>query len=121
MNQESVNEAQAQAQIEQDQRCGVLKMYLFENKYVWESKPTYMLFSTRIACDNWPEATFIREMDVPYEIPASFNRTASKIASLQNVKEKLTNDFGEKLAEIDKKLAELQCIEYTYQELTESF
>ena len=88
-----------------------LKAYLFQSSYAWDKKPQYQLYSFKF--DDTEDHSFVKEVDVEVEVPDGFDPTAQRIAALEAKKAKARDDFTRAVMELDRKISELQAIEYT--------
>lgn len=86
-----------------------IKGYVYEVQYSWESKPNYMMM-VHENVEN--EAyTLIGPASFDYEIPATFNPVAQKLAALEAGKEKALQDYLQIKAVFEEKISKLQCLE----------
>jgi hypothetical protein len=71
----------------------------------------YVVYNTDRSGDRWN--ILVGPCDITYEIPADFNPKAAKIAALEKEAEATRVEFFNKIAALNKQIAELQAIEYT--------
>jgi len=88
-----------------------IPMYVYFQKYHWESEGSYTAYSFRTP--DTESLTFVSQKDVEFEVPKNYDPTAQKIAALEAEKEKAQHDFAKSVAAINDRIAKLQALEYT--------
>lgn len=83
--------------------------YVYEVQYSWESKPNYMMMASKNVEDE--AYTLIGPASFDYEIPATFNPVAQKLAALEAGKEQALQDYLRTKAMFEEKISKLQCLE----------
>lgn len=81
------------------------------NKYSWEDKPTYRLYSARL--EDTEYQSYVGEQEIEFEVPDNFDPTAQKIAALEAKRKQINDEFLAKLFEISEKINKLQALEFT--------
>lgn len=82
--------------------------YVYEVEFGGEK--AYRVFNTDNMSDRW--YSLIGPAQFTYEIPDSFNPTAAKLAALEAQKQEVRAAYLAKVREIEKRISELQAIEY---------
>jgi hypothetical protein len=88
-----------------------IKGFVYEYDGGYGSPPSYSLFSRDDMGDQW--FTLVGPATFTYALPEGYSAKGSQIARLQAQREAAAKLFSETVRAIDKRLAELQAIEFT--------
>jgi hypothetical protein len=87
-----------------------LKAFVYEADFGY-GEPEFRIFNTETMGDKW--YTLIGPADFEYEIPASFNPTAAKLAALEKQKQAVRAEYLARVREIEERISNLQALEMT--------
>ena len=80
-------------------------------KFTWEDKPEYVIFNHKL--DDTDYRAYICEQEIELEIPDNFDPRAQQVAALEEKKQKVMADYQQSVTEINRRISELQALEYT--------
>jgi len=86
-------------------------VYVHFQKYEWEDRGTYQVYSFKANDDD--TRTFVCEQEIEVEVPDNYDPTAQMIAALEARKERAMADFNKTVMEINTRISKLQALEYT--------
>lgn len=86
-------------------------IHIHHQQYSWEDTPTYTVFSVKL--DDNEGRTYVGAQEIEIEIPDDYDPRAQKIAALEKHKQKVIADYQKTVTEINRRISELQAIEYT--------
>lgn len=87
-----------------------IKGYIHFEQEPWMDAPKFSIYSCDMSSCGY---VFIREQEFEVDIPDDFNPIAMQIAALEQSQSALRKKFADEMMAIDKRISELQCIEYT--------
>lgn len=85
-------------------------VHIHANQYSWEEKPEFVVFSCKLEDTDY--RTYVGEQEVEIEIPDDYDPRAQKIEALKKQQEKITAEFQKSITEIQRRIMELQAIEF---------
>ena len=80
-------------------------------KYTWEDKSEYVIFNHKM--DDTDYRVHICEQEIELEVPEDFDPRAQQVAALEEKKQKVMADYQQSVTEINRRISELQALEYT--------
>lgn len=83
--------------------------FVYEVQFSWDLEPRYVMMLSENAGDE--VYTLIGPASFDYEIPATFNPVAQKLAALEAGKEQALQDYLRTKAMFEEKISKLQCLE----------
>ena len=86
-------------------------VHIFYSKYSWEEKGEYLVFYARIK--DTESQTYIGAQEIEIEVPDDYDPRAQQIAALEKQKQKIMADFQKSVTDINRRISELQALEYT--------
>ena len=86
-------------------------LHIHMTKYPWDSTPAYTVINGKL--DDTDYRTYICSQEVELEIPDDYDPRAQKIAALREQQTKAAADYQKTVTEIQRRISELQAIEYT--------
>ena len=69
------------------------------------------MFSCKFSDDE--HRTFVCEQEVEVEVPDDYDPRAQQVAALEKQKQKVMADYQKSVTDINRRISELQAIEYT--------
>ena len=88
-----------------------IKAYVHYLKWAWEDKGEFEVFSCKFSDDE--HRTFVCEQEVEVEVPDDYDPRAQQVAALEKQKQKVMADYQKSVTDINRRISELQAIEYT--------
>lgn len=86
-------------------------VYIHFCQWSWEDKGEFEVFSFK--ADDSDHRTFVREQEIEIDVPDNYDPRAQQIAALQAQATKAAADYQKTVTEIQRRIAELQAIEFT--------
>jgi hypothetical protein len=80
-------------------------------KYQWETKGKFELFSIKLDDDD--TRTYVGEQEVEVDVPDNYDPRSQQIAALQRQRGKAMADYQKTVDDINERISKLQALEYT--------
>lgn len=84
--------------------------HIHSQQYSCDEKPEFIFFSCKLEDTDY--RTYVGEQEVEIEVPDNYDPRAQKIAALEKQKQKITADFQKSMNDIQRRIMELQAIEF---------
>jgi len=84
-------------------------VYMHWEKYNWQDEGKFRLLSWK--SDTSPEILFIKELEVEFDAPDSYDPVPEQIAVLKSAKQKIMAETQVKVNNIDEQIQSLLAIE----------
>jgi hypothetical protein len=85
--------------------------FVYELDFGHGDGPEFRVFNSDTQGDKW--YTLVGPVEIEYEIPDSFNPTASKLAQLEKEKAAVRAEYLARVREIEERISKLQALEMT--------
>lgn len=86
-------------------------VHIHYQQYSWEDKGQYQVYSCQM--NDAEHRTYVGEQEIEIDVPDNYDPRAQKIAALQAILQKAAADYQKSVTDIQRRIAELQAIEYT--------
>lgn len=86
-------------------------VHIHYQQYSWEDKGQYQVYSCQM--NDAEHRTYVGEQEIEIEVPDNYDPRAQKIAALQALQQKAAADYQKTVTEIQRRISELQAIEFT--------
>ena len=85
-------------------------VHIHYQQYAWEDKGQYQVYSCQMT--DVEHRTYVGEQEIEIDVPDNYDPRPAKIAALQAILQKAAADYHKSVTEIQRRIAELQAIEY---------
>jgi hypothetical protein len=86
-------------------------VHVHYQKYPWEDEGTYQVFSCQLG--DTSDRTYVGMQEIELDIPENYDPRPQQIAALKELQKKAASDYQIKVIEIQRRISELQALEYT--------
>jgi len=86
-------------------------IHIHAQKYSWNDHTEYLLFNQPL--ENTEYRVYIGEQEIEITIPDNFDPRPAQIAALRDQQTKAAADYQKTVTDIQRRIAELQAIEFT--------
>jgi hypothetical protein len=88
-----------------------IKTHIYYNKYSWEDKGEFEVFSFKFEDDN--HRTHVCDQEIEVDVPDDYDPRAQQVAALEKKKQKVMAEFQKTVDGINDQISKLQALEYT--------
>jgi hypothetical protein len=86
-------------------------VHIYLTQFSWEQNGNYTVFSCRL--EDSETRTYVGDQEIEIDVPENYDPRAQKIAVLEKQKQKAMADFQKTFDDINRRISELQAIEFT--------
>tara|TARA_R110000868_G_scaffold8513_3_gene44079 strand:- start:20629 stop:20910 length:282 start_codon:yes stop_codon:yes gene_type:complete len=86
-------------------------VHVHYQQYSWEKTGNFQVYSCKM--EDSEHRTYVGEQEIEVDVPDNYDPRAQKIAALEKYKQKVMADFQKNVADINRRISELQAIEFT--------
>jgi len=90
-----------------------IKGYIAAQRHDWQAEPSFHFFG--FPPDHSKSLVVVRSHDLEIDVPDDFDIRLGLVANLEAEKQKLRADFAKSVADIERRISELQAIGYEEQ------
>ena len=86
-------------------------VHIHYNQFSWQQNGDYTVYSCKL--DDTESRTYVGEQEIEIDVPDDYDPRAQKIAALEKHKAKVMADYHKTVTDINRRISELQAIEFT--------
>ena len=86
-------------------------VHIYFSQFSWEQNGNYTVFSCKL--EDTECRTYVGDQEIEIDVPENYDPRAQKIAALEKQKQKIMADFQKSVTDINRRISELQALEYT--------
>ena len=86
-------------------------IHIHYSQYPWDQAGEYLAFYGKL--DDNDHRTYVCSQEIEIEVPDNYDPRPAKIAALEAQRAKAAADYQQTVTEINRRISELQAIEYT--------
>jgi len=86
-------------------------VHIHHSQHLWEETGEYLVFYAKL--HDTAHRTYVCSQEIEIEVPDDYDPRAQKIAALEAQKAQAAADYQKTVTDINRRISELQAIEYT--------